>query len=185
MFMFGSYFDSDVQHPWATEALHDPIIPPEMQMFRADSLHQKMVDYLERVSGPGHRYARNALRETRRMAFEPFSPSASDMPAEVQKRMETVYPEKCAWLGRKRLRAVLYQGIDVACLKRVTTTRGMTLFAVLAFALGHRFADDPLFPWISHTLENASTANPNTRAEKLEAKSLLYLDHVLKHLEGG
>jgi hypothetical protein len=79
---------------------------------------------------------------------------------------------------------VLRQGIEVARSKRVTSARGMTLFAVLALALGHRFAEDPLYPWISHTLENGAVASPDIRAERLEARALLYLDHVLKYLGG-
>jgi hypothetical protein len=185
MFMFGSYFDTDLQHPWAAEALRDPRFEPQMEMFRADTLHQKMMDYLAAVSGPGHQYTLKALRETRNMASEPFSPTAANLLPQLEKRMQAAYPEKCAWLGEEKVRAVLQQGIEVGRSKRVTTIRGMTLFGVLAFALGHRFAEDPLYPWIANTLEGASKATPSTRAERLEAKALLYLDRVLKHLGGA
>jgi hypothetical protein len=181
MFMFGGYFDTDVQHPWAAEALADPLV--EGELFRADALHQKMEDYLRVVSGPENAFAKSALRETRRLAAAPPPTSTNDLRDELMARMEKVYPEKCAWLGESRLGAVIDGGIGVATIQGVTSTTGLSLFAVLAFALGHRFADDPLFPWIAATLNHTTMTDPNTRAERLQEKALLYLDRVLAYLE--
>lgn len=181
MFMFGGYFDTDVQHFWAAEVLDDPQLSGEL--FRADALHQKMEDYLSVVSGPQNAFAKSAMRETRRLAAEPPPSSTNDLRDELMARMEKVYPEKCAWLGESQLGAVIDGGIGVAMIQGVTSTTGLSLFAVLAFALGHRFAEDPLFPWIAATLNHATITDPNTRAERLRAKALLYLDRVLAYLE--
>jgi hypothetical protein len=177
MFMFGSYFDSDVQHPWVREALRSQDYPEEM--FRADYLHQKMMEYLNAVSGPDHAYAKRALRETRRMAADVTS-KTSDVRNELLSRLMRVYPEKCEWLGTKRLAAAIDGGLAVAQENLITSARGAGLLGLLAFVLGHRFAEDPLYPCISKTLRNPLIANPNARAESLEKQCLLHLDGLLK-----
>lgn len=98
-------------------------------------------------------------------------------------RLARVYPEKCEWLGAKRLGAVIDDGLTVARDNLITSARGAALLGVLAFALGHRFAEDPLYPCISDTLRNPLIANPNARAEKLEKQCVLYLDGLLKYLD--
>ena len=181
MFMFGSYFDTDAQHPWAAEALNDPILTGEL--FRADSLHERMTDYLNNIAGPDNIYTKKALHETRRMASETLTSTGIDLYGELMPRVERVYPEKCAWLGKDRLSAVLEGGLSIAQTESVTSASGLRLFAVLAFALGHRFISDPLYPWIAATMNHSSIEDPNVRAEKLQAKTLLYLDRVLTYLE--
>jgi hypothetical protein len=99
--------------------------------------------------------------------------------------MDNVYPEKCAWLGKDRLNAVIDGGFHLARGKGVTSARGIALFAALAFALGHSFDEDPLYPWIAHTMKNSSQLDPNLAAQKLETKSLQYLDKVLEYLHEG
>jgi hypothetical protein len=56
------------------------------------------------------------------------------------------------------------------------------LFINLMFALGHGFATDPQYPWISNTLYNSAVSDPDKRAERLYAKTMVYLDHVLANL---
>ncbi len=180
MFMFGGYFDTDLQHAWASEALNNTDYP--QQMFRADYLHGKMVEYLNAVSGPDHIYAKRAMRETVRLVSEAPADAALGR-SELLSRLPRVYPEKCAWLGDARLGAVIDGGMDVARANGITSERGLGLFALLAFALGHRFAEDPLYPWVANTLKNPLIADPNARAENLEKKSLLYLDRVIQYLE--
>src|SRR6266403_4499601 len=63
MFMFGSEFATDPQHPWAAAALQDKTVPD--QMSRASLLYDAAQKYLEEVSGPNHRYAVASLRRTR------------------------------------------------------------------------------------------------------------------------
>ncbi len=180
MFMFGGYFDTDVQYPWASEALNSPDYP--QQMFRADHLHGKMLEYLNAVSGPGDVYAKRAMRETVRLVSEAPAHAALGR-SELLSRLPQVYPEKCAWLGAGRLGDVIDGGMDVARANGITAARGLGLFALLAFAMGHRFAGDPLYPWIANTLQNPLITDANARAEVVEKKSLLYLNRVLEYLE--
>ena len=47
--LFGSAFDTDPQFPWAAEILQSA----DHQMFRAELLHEKANEYLERSPRPG------------------------------------------------------------------------------------------------------------------------------------
>jgi hypothetical protein len=181
MFMFGSHFDTDVQHPWATEGLKDQSVSAELM--RADAIHDRMTDYLAQISGPENKFTRKALLDTRRMAAEPPPTNGNDLLGDLLTRMEKAYPEKCGWLGHDRLFSVIEGGLSLSHTEGVTTPENLRLFAVLAFALGHRFTDDPLYPWVASTLNHSSSEHPNIRAEKLQRKALLYLDRVLVYLE--
>jgi hypothetical protein len=167
MFMFGSYFDTDLQHPWVDQVLENPLFSEEL--FRAGALHQNMTDYLDKVSGPGNQYAKEALRKTRLLALEPVAQDPEHLRSELLEQFDQAYAEKCTWLGKERVGAIIDRATQIARANAVTTTRGMRVFAVLAFALGHGFADDPLYPWISNTLA-PSDVHPNVRVERLEAK---------------
>jgi hypothetical protein len=178
MFMFGSYFDTDIQHAWASEALMDPLVPHEM--FRADALHHKMTDYLSAVSGPANEYEKKALRETRSLTLEPLPANTTDMRSQLMSGLKKANPEKCEWLGPDRLGAVVDGGVRVAYASGFTTAREIRLFGVLAFTLGHGFPTDRLYPWISQTLE-AGQHPP--LFEKLEANWLLHADRLLAYSE--
>lgn len=181
MFMFGSYFDTDIQYPWVAGALTDPLLTGEL--FRADNLHDKMTDYLSEVAGAENIYTKRALRETQRMASETVAQTSLDLRGELMPRLKKVYPEKCEWLGEERLMAVLEGGVSVAQTAGITSVVGLRLFAVLAFALGHRFHEDPLYPWIASTMNHPTITDPNIRASRLQEKTSLYLDRVLVYLE--
>jgi hypothetical protein len=179
MFMFGSSFATDVQHPWTREALDHRSME---QIFRADALHQNMMAYLEKTSGPENAYAIQALRETRQLVTRTVPDSWPAMVEWLYGSVSNAYPEKCEWLGLERVKVVVDGGVTVACNHNVSSVRGAALFGVLAFALGQGFADDPLYPWISHTLLNERIPDPNVKAEHLEKKTVLYLDRVIEYL---
>jgi hypothetical protein len=177
MFMFGSYFDTDAQYPWAGEALSDP--SNQMELFRADDLHRRMTDYLTLVSGPENFYAKRALREIRRMLSEALPSTVVSLHTELMPRLQLVYPEKYSYLREDRISAVINSGISVGETAGVSTSESLRLFVILAFTLGHHFADDPLYPWIADTLNDPTIVDPNLRTEKVKEKALLYLDGVL------
>ena len=63
--------------------------------------------------------------------------------------------------------------------------RGEALVVVLMFAFGHGCTDDPLYPWISRTLKDERIVGPAARVERLEKKSITWLEHVLARPRGG
>lgn len=181
MFTFGSGFDTDPQLPWAAEILKSEEFPDQMD--KADRLFQKSLDYLEEIAGPNNVYTIKALRDISVLARQPLPvPSEAIFVDAMIHEMRNVYPQKCVYVGETALRVLIQEAIKVASDYQFSTLREQALCAVLMFALGHRFADDPLLPWISSTLTDPKITDPVARARRLEAKVLTYLEHVLMHL---
>src|SRR5262245_34621128 len=72
VFLFGAEFDTDPQYPWAGQILNDKETGPQE---RADRLHVKAMEFLDKVSGPQRNYVKAALRRARQ---EPFAGPARD-----------------------------------------------------------------------------------------------------------
>jgi hypothetical protein len=177
MLCFGSRFDTDPQLPWAKETLNDPY-PPD-QMARAERLHGQAVEYLEAVAGPDDAYGLKALRELTAFARSPLPVSERNFAGDMLLQLHRLYPQKCSQVGEHGLRALIDGGAREASTHQFPTPRGPALFVLLMFALGHGVAADPLFPWISRTLHDPDIIDPASRAKRLEAKMLVYLDAVL------
>ena len=181
MFMFGSDFDTDPQYPWAAEALDAERTPNQNE--RADRLHAKTIDYLKNVAGPDNEYALDAMRRTRRASEADLIPPGQTLRSATLERMKSIYPQKCAYVGDAPLRALIQHGMKLAKEHSVSTDESAALFIVLMFALGHGAAADPLFPWISATLNDRAVADPEKRVDRLRRKAITYLDRALGHLE--
>jgi hypothetical protein len=179
MFLFGSFFDTDLQFPWAASILRDTTVD---QLQRADLLHQETMKYLDQVAGPGNEYAIEALRRARAGLSKSWPPSSTGLEEVLARQMEITYPQKCQRLGEKTLAAAIRSGLESAQGHSVTSVDGRVLFVTLALTLGLGFAADPLFPWIHKTLNNTGIADPNQRAERLRSKALTYADRVLANL---
>jgi hypothetical protein len=181
MFMFGSYFDTDSQYQWAGEVLSDRAVSD--QMFRANGLYHRATRYVERISGPNHVYSIEALRRLTRPAIESLALGA-DFHRSAVIVLTNLYPQKSQYLGQAGLRTVIQRASELAARHSVTAPSGIALFIAATFAIGHCFVDDPLFPWISATLNNTGLDDPNERVERLFTKMLTYLRHSLSYIEG-
>jgi hypothetical protein len=181
MFMFGSDFDTDFQLPWAGGTLKNEVIKEQSQ--RADILHDKMTEYLEAVAGPDDRYALDSLRRLSHARYEDYQNPAEHFDKRATAALRHIYPEKCDYLGDKLLTAVIRKGKQAAKKHSVKPEKNAALFVALVFALGHGFAGDPLFPWVSKTLQDEAVADADERAERLERKMKIYLNEALKYLE--
>lgn len=178
MFMFGSHFDTDPQVPWAAPLLADSETD---EMARAELLYERTRAYLDRAAGPGNQYAIDALRAIRARAAQSIDVSAEAFEEELLAEMKAMYPAKCACLGDEPLRKLIDDGRRGADELGGGTLRARVLVVVLGFALGSGFESDPLFPWVSRTLEDPRLDDPERRIERLEARALTYLDAVLEH----
>jgi hypothetical protein len=184
MFLFGSYFDTDPQlPPWATEILQGGTI--DDQMARADRLHARMLDYRQAVIGPDNAYARRAVQRFRGTAAQPLPFSRENLVDGLLAEMQRVYPERCAYVGEKVLQALIEEGIVIAEQQALTTVRGMALCVLLMFQLGHGCFEDPLYPWISRTLEALPVEDSSQRSQRLERRAMVYLELILKRLGQG
>jgi hypothetical protein len=181
MFLFGSAFDTDPQYPWAAQILG----ASDDQMERAERLYQKTLDYQEKVSGPEAVNTRKALGDLSILARQPATFSAKDFVASLFREMNRAFPQKVAYIGEEQLTALIDEGRAEALRYRFPTLRGEALVVVLMFAFGHSCTDDPLYPWIARTLNDEKILGPTARAERLEEKAVMWLDHVLARPRKG
>lgn len=181
MLLFGSHFDTDPQYPWAAEILADQDFGPQMQ--RAERLHQKTMDYRQKVAGPEDAYTLEALRKIAIFAHQPLSLSSENFIPGMLREFALLYPQKAAYIGNAALEALIQKGIAGAQRQHFTTMRGAVLVTVLMLAFGHGCGIDPLYPWIGKTLNNQGIATPEDKAKHLEKKAIIWLDHVLKHFD--
>lgn len=177
MLLFGSYFDTDPQYPWASEILFDRHSVSQMQ--RAESLFEKIVDYQEKVSGPQGANTRKALEGVLAISREPLNFSAGEFDESARREIHKVFPEKAEYVGRENLTTLIRAGKTEARKYGFPATRGDTLMVVLKFAFGHGCADDPLYPWIGRTLRDEKIKDGEARAARLEKKAVTWVEHVL------
>ena len=94
-------------------------------------------------------------------------------------------PQKIEVLGEEPHRRLIAGAVAQAEKMGVTIARRVAIFPVLAFIVGAGFARDPLYPWISRTLDDPSRPDPNARAGRLEKPARTYLRYVLANLGIG
>ena len=179
MFMFGSDFDTDPLYGWAVEVLSGA--DPADQMTRADQLHQRAMHYIEMVAGQDLEYEKEALN---RIAFFPVALTFSgDDANSIVVLFSKTYPQKCEYLGDSVLEDLVQRGISSAAAYS-ESSRAAMVFAGLMFIFGHGCLSDPQFPWIANTLAKDVPGDEESKIEKLYSKTRIYLENVLKGLEG-
>jgi hypothetical protein len=183
MMLFGSYFDTDPQYPWAAEILADRGAGGQMR--RAEILYEKASDCWRQLAGPDNAHLKDALRRLSQFAHEPLMLSQENyIPALIQETSR-LYPQKAACVGAQGLEAVIRKAIAGAQMQRFTQIRGVTLVAGLMLSLGYGCGADPCHSWISQTLADPSIPDPVTRCQRLEQQALAWLERVLRNLERG
>ena len=173
MFMFGSSFDTDPQHPWASAALTNE--ENLDQMVRAETLHSRMNEYLAKVSGPKHKYLIEAMRRLVELKMEDFLIPGEGLEQTILGRLPVIYPEKCSYLGEPVLRTLTHHGFKMASEYGLAGDRGRVLMTAFTFSMGHGFAQDPLCNWVRRRLEDPRWTTPDDRIQELYSKSLLFL----------
>jgi len=181
MFMFGSFFDTDFLLPWAGSSLKTDLQKNEIE--RADFIYDKMIYYVDNVSGPDNEYSLKALRKISQSVVKDYDITPENFDERAINALRDIHPQKCKYLGEELLSRLLIRGKQIANFHKITSVEGIMLMIALIFAIGHGFEEDPLFPWISDTLHDESIIDPNKKAERLERKVRIYLDKALIYLE--
>lgn len=172
--LLGHGFDTDPQVSWAAQILNDKASD---EAARVDRLYQKLTEYLERVVGPEEAYLKAALQKVRHEALEGFAQSGiSRFEDYILNRFLLLYPEKVGCVGEKALRQLVQNALEPSRRLGLSSERGVTVLLGLMFLLGHRFDEDPRFPFAAAVLNDASLADPNQKADRLRAEALAYLD---------
>jgi hypothetical protein len=176
MFAFGSYFDTDPQHPWASAVLSDR--ENVDQKVRANRLWNQMKDYFVVVFGPEQQYADAALQRLKRARAEDFVDPDQSLEDSILRRLPSIYPQKCDYLGESVLRWIARRGFDIASDFGLVTDTGRTVVVALTFIAGHRFAEDPLWGWARKRMADTRLPDPDVRAQQLYSKAMLYLERA-------
>jgi len=183
MFMFGSDFDTDPQYPWTGEILNDSKIEDQMQ--RADRLYYKAMDYLEKAAGPENKYEKEALRRVTLEHLEDLPTSEDNDESEMFAYLNRLHPQKCEYIGKSALYALVKSGRELAQGHAVVNGAGPAVFVSLMFALGHGCSIDPQFPWIAGTLNNTFINDPSKKVDSLYLKMMTYFNNALALMEKG
>jgi hypothetical protein len=181
MFMFGSYFDTDPQCPWAIEILNDP--QNMDQMLRADRLYDAMTKYWAEVAGPNNQFTFAALRKLSQAQAEDYVTAGVSLEDCFIEGLKRIYSQKCAYLGERPLRVLLKKTFELADKHGFTSNEEMGLMTAFTFFLGHECTRDPLHGWIARRLDDKRFASPAERSAELRGKGMLYLKHTLQSSE--
>jgi hypothetical protein len=181
MFLCGSAFDTDPQYSKIAKILR----ASSDQMQRAEQMHQGFSTYLDDVAGPENENVRTALKQLSKFAGEPLRPSPAGFEAGLLQEMSRIFPQKAAYVGESDLKKLIQDGIAEARKYGFTEARQITMIVALMFAFGHGCTHDPLYPWITRTLQDEKITGPAARAERLEKKARTWLEHVLARYDEG
>jgi hypothetical protein len=177
MFLFGSYFDTDPQYPWASKALANPEGLDETVV--ADRIFAAMNGYVAKIVDPEREHLRKAVNGLMQTQIEDVLKAGVNLEEMMLQILRSVCPIRCDYSGEGVLRRLIRHGFELATRYDLATDKGKVLMATLTFAVGHGFYKDPLNPWIVRRLENKRWPDPNKRVDDLSSKSLLYLKHIL------
>lgn len=182
MILLGSGFDSDPQYPWAAEILarKDYL----SQMDRAEALHARTRAYLAQVDGVNNVHTLKALGELAALCRRGVTLRRESFEQDILRLMTEIHPRKVAQTGEEALRRLIADGMTKGQEGYgFRATRSLGLMVVLMFAFGHHFDCDPLLPWIARTMNQSDKVSPDTTAEELERRALIWLDAVLRNAE--
>ena len=181
IFLFGSEFDTDPLLPWASGVLTNPSISDQME--RADILHEAMMEFVEAVAGKEKQHLLASMRRFNKSRLEDYQTQGTSFDAAIKEMLKANFPERYEFIGEEGMATLIENGKEEARSRLIKSAKGAALLIVLMFQLGHAATRDPLFPWISETLNDESVADPNERIKNLRAKAVRYSEQTLENLE--
>jgi hypothetical protein len=177
MLMFGSYFDTDPQHPWATAVLNRTDLAD--QGVRADRLFDAMSRYCAQVVEPERERLIETLRRFKSAHIGEYLRPGINREEAMCRCALSSCPTRCQYLGELVVRRLVRAAIELASRLGFASDRGIALVVVLTFVAGHGFYKDPQYPWILQGLDSSRQPDPEKRLDDLCSKSYLYLEQVL------
>ena len=181
MFMLGSYFDCDLQLPWAAKILTDKyILDPNV---RASRLYDRAMAYLNGSAGKDNQYLERALRKARELPVSALSRAGEDKQISfgdyMLKLLYSLFPEKYEAVGDPNVRQLVRQGYQSARGYNLSSDPGISTYICLMLMLGSSFDRDPQYPWAEAVLSNASLSDPARKGESLYKSAMAHLEKWL------
>ncbi|EHR70864.1 hypothetical protein BurJ1DRAFT_2022 [Burkholderiales bacterium JOSHI_001] len=173
MLYLGSYFDDDVQIPWAARILNNP--EGGSAAARAEQLFDAALWYMDRIYGSDNQHLERALGQAQR-ALDLDVDRLALLPAgSLPTLLSRAFPQKCQAMGDAAMSALIQSGKDFADQHGMNMPAGSAVCTALMFLLGQGMGQDPQFPWAASTLGPNPTmaAAQRVRAVLREASSHL------------
>ena len=176
MLLLGSDFDRDLQLPWVMVILADLLADPSSLMER---LWKAAMVYIDETAGKKNELLVRALiriRDFDLATASEFSPD--EFEDDMSDLLNTFYPQKWSHQGEAATREMIQRSVELAANYDLQTNAGICVFVTLAFMLGMGFHDDPLFPWASDILCDA-TLDTDAKSDRLYEAAMAYLETAL------
>ncbi|MCK7510892.1 MAG: hypothetical protein MZV70_47020 [Desulfobacterales bacterium] len=142
-FLFGSAFDTDPQHAWASRIL----LTKSDQMVRAERLYEGILDYQDKVPDPDPAVVHKGLEGLSDRAGKFDAETPTQFVEAMLREMARLAPEKAVYAGQEGLADLALEGCAVASRNDLATPNGKALMGMLMFTFGHDFVGDPLHLW--------------------------------------
>jgi hypothetical protein len=97
--------------------------------------------------------------------------------------LRAIYPEKCEAAGEGPLRELIRRGRERAGGLGSSSSLSVATFVVLPFFLGDGCERDPLYPWVSETLDDPRIREPERKHERLLTRARTYASEALAYLQ--
>ena len=174
VFVCGSAFDTDPQfHPIST-----PLREPGDQMLRAERIHEEHNSYLQSAAGKNPVDLRKALEELHTFDQSNLTLQAREFET-LREAFKRMFSDKTAYAGDEAMDVLFGEAHAVSVHYGFTTSRQFFLVALLMGVSGHGCTNDPLYQWISGTLQDASIQSGAERATLIQANAVTWLDLTL------
>jgi len=171
--MFGRYFDTDLQIPWAAEILTDDDLTD--QLVKAQRLHAAAMDYLDQTAGPNNAFIDAALQKALNEPVDIATGDVSRFQSTMLIKLEQIWSAKYDYIGEETARQLIKLGISAARRYGLKTESGVLIYIVMMYLLGVGFDRDPLFAWAAPIL-NDKTLDRDDKAKQLHAAAIDYCE---------
>ncbi len=171
--LLGAELVNDPQYQWLADSLRTDA--PELT--RVASVYEQALAYHATVIGAGAALQRTALQHFMVWLRQPFTLTGHDFGPAMMRVLTEIDPAKAAFIGEAALQALIRSGYAQARERGFPTLRGYSLLISLMFLCGHGCIDDPLWPWLGATLNDAGS-DIGQRVERLEEMTLAWLEQA-------
>ncbi|MDY6991875.1 MAG: hypothetical protein SVR94_04620, partial [Pseudomonadota bacterium] len=154
MLLLGSDFDTDIQLPWAKQALKDETtISPYVRIKR---LYDVAMIHLNQVVGINGEHFDRAINKMKNQLSKWIVLVGPVFEPDLISLLKQLYPQKSQAIGESVLRQLIKQGMTSTQVYNIATQGGTILYVCLMIMLGGHFDKDPKYPRIVTILNNTS-----------------------------
>lgn len=180
MLLLGSHFDKDPQYPWASEILNNESgINPNDRM---DAVSEKMLDFMEAISGPRHLNIYRAALNMKNNHQKIYQTLVLGDIADTSKDLFRLFPKKHEAVGEEHIEALVKKGVTDARRYGIKDESLARVYILFMFSMGAGFASDPQFPWTSQILNDDTIPDERAKVELLFQTAITTLeDFLLKY----